>query len=611
MLTNTEKVDEPKIEEVPYKSSSKSADVVKFLTEEFQGGVEQAKALSEKMIDDESKPFEYKYQARKILQALNAKLKEFQSVDEHKQSPLLTLTNSLLSFKLGVNFFDCEEFHDAEKNLQHSLDLFEQLPHSLRDKHLNTLQDIYNHIGITHCNRGNHEKGMPYLQKASELYERLRGEERYQSEDALQSQDNAQWREMEEASTQRVSEGKTPLIIVGGFDKGRLEKNQTMTLFYLAQVHTKLGNNELAVQNCADTMQRQLSTGDYQLKDWSINCVNIAEYFIKNGHLAQAEYCLLSALAILPSEATLKKKLRATLQMQLARYYLERLTVGAAFFKEGRSMDKEKISKQFVEFTPLKGKVKEFTAIVESIKDFKSIEDAKTLFRLANTQFKRALEYFKLDGRVTEHVQMQQDVSKLYKQLSMLESEKERFIAMQERRVAILEPLLGELNPKAYEVMTIEMAVELADVYSAMFDVIYEDHQAKGTKPKQAEADVMNKHGENSIKQGKYAREIILKKEEKYDYAQAILNLTLSIARIYSKLYSRDERVMLGHLEQSFREYEWLEKFMKDFMVERKMTSLADLPQGMAEPFRMMKEMVELLPVKIGKLNAKLTLQGK
>jgi hypothetical protein len=53
--------------------------------------------------------------------------------------------------------------------------------------------------------------------------------------------------------------------------------------------------------------------------------------------------------------------------------------------------------------------------IAESIKDFKDIEDAKSLFRLANTQFKRALDYFKLDGRVTEHVQMQQDVSKLYK----------------------------------------------------------------------------------------------------------------------------------------------------------------------------------------------------
>jgi hypothetical protein len=90
-------------------------------------------------------------------------------------------------------------------------------------------------------------------------------------------------------------------------------------------------------------MERQLLTGEYQLKDWAINCVNIAEYFIKNGHLAQAEYCLLSALAIMPSDASQKKKLRATLQMQLARYYQERLTVGTAFIKEGRKMDRNKV----------------------------------------------------------------------------------------------------------------------------------------------------------------------------------------------------------------------------------------------------------------------------
>ena len=42
------------------------------------------------------------------------------------------------------------------------------------------------------------------------------------------------------------------------------------------------------------------------------------------------------------------------------------------------------------------------------IKSVKSEEDAKTLFRLANTQYKRALEYFVLDGFVTENVLIKQ-----------------------------------------------------------------------------------------------------------------------------------------------------------------------------------------------------------
>ena len=60
-------------------------------------------------------------------------------------------------------------------------------------------------------------------------------------------------------------------------------------------------------------MKRQLAFNEYQVKDWAINCINIAEFFVKNGHYAQAEYCLLSALAILPVESDKKRKLRGTL----------------------------------------------------------------------------------------------------------------------------------------------------------------------------------------------------------------------------------------------------------------------------------------------------------
>ena len=40
------------------------------------------------------------------------------------------------------------------------------------------------------------------------------------------------------------------------------------------------------------------------------------------------------------------------------------------------------------------------------IKHMSSLDDGKTLFRLANTQFKKATEYYILDEFVTEHVQI-------------------------------------------------------------------------------------------------------------------------------------------------------------------------------------------------------------
>lgn len=46
-----------------------------------------------------------------------------------------------------------------------------------------------------------------------------------------------------------------------------------------------------------------------------------------------------------------------------------------------------------------------------------------------------------LDGYVTEHIQIKQDISKLYKQLAMIETDKARAFAMTERRKDLLEPI--------------------------------------------------------------------------------------------------------------------------------------------------------------------------
>lgn len=194
------------------------------------------------------------------------------------------------------------------------------------------------------------------------------------------------------------------------------------------------------------------------------------------------------------------------------------------------------------------------------------------MFRIANTQFKRSLEYFVLDGYVTEHIQMKQDVSKLYKLLSQLESDKDRFIAMQERRKEMLEPITKEINPKAYEVQYIELGVELGDIYSAMFDVQYEHFNRIGKAPKKTEATLMNSHGLKSIEWSKEVCTIILKMEGKFEYAQAILNQYLSTARIYSKLFDKDEKVTLKNLEMSFRDYEFLDKFVKEYMKDQGFT---------------------------------------
>jgi hypothetical protein len=49
-----------------------------------------------------------------------------------------------------------------------------------------------------------------------------------------------------------------------------------------------------------------------------------------------------------------------------------------------------------------------------------NLEECKSLFRKANTQYKKALEVFPLDGYVTEHIDILFLISKLYHSLAKI-----------------------------------------------------------------------------------------------------------------------------------------------------------------------------------------------
>ena len=63
----------------------------------------------------------------------------------------------------------------------------------------------------------------------------------------------------------------------------------------------------------------------------------------------------------------------------------------------GYELELEKVQQRFVEFPELDMNWPIITQMA-------NLDDAKTLFRLANTQYKRALEFYVLDGFVTENV---------------------------------------------------------------------------------------------------------------------------------------------------------------------------------------------------------------
>lgn len=72
---------------------------------------------------------------------------------------------------------------------------------------------------------------------------------------------------------------------------------------------------------------------------------------------------------------------------------------------------------------------------------------------------------------MTEHIELTRHVSELYDQLSGLETDTRRIYAMQERRLALLEPIASVLNKKVYENYYIYLKNDIADVTANLFEL--------------------------------------------------------------------------------------------------------------------------------------------
>lgn len=291
-------------------------------------------------------------------------------------------------------------------------------------------------------------------------------------------------------------------------------------------------------------------------------------------------------------------ELRATMQAQIGKYYLQRLKFGVELFQKGLTIGTsgplfDTVHKKFIEFPSLNLKWPEIT-------DIGDIEQAKFLFRLGNTQFKKAMEFFVLDGFVTSHTKIIKDVSDLYKYITMLETNKPRVYAMYERRRDLLQPIIDGINPEAYELVWTECILDLINIYHEMFDLKYEELKVAKKMPKKAQFDLLNEYGNNGIKYATMLTtrlETLNNVEDKDEYIQAIINQRLAIGKIYSKLYDKDKAVIVGYYSKALNNYKELDKLMRDYRTRH------DFTQTLEDQFKLCSEMIDLLPIKINKIN--------
>ena len=522
-------------------------------------------------------------------------LSEIKSLNELKYSCL----NAILFYYLGSFNASNEDPSVCEEPFTKSIKYFNSLPTKIKKKFVNYYQEIFNNLGIIYYNRGEIKKGLEHLAKAEQIYNTFflnMPQNKYTFSNELSffinNLDNGNDKDM-----------------LYNFDSNDFEKNKkifehnyTLTIFYFAQAFTKLNFRKKAIHFCSVTLKRQIENNEYEIKDAVNNCINLSEFYLESQNFAQTEYILRCALSLIPEDKTQKKKLRASVQAQLGKYYLERLKLALLLMRKNTSIANEKNLEEMIN-------KKKF--IIENlrevkfpeIKDIQNLEEAKSLFRKGNTQLKRALNIFVMDGYVTDHIKITQTISQLYKYLIFFETDNARIFSMEDRRINLLEPIYKAINHKVYVIQWQEISLELAEIFCEIFESNYEIFRKNPKKIEKKLIDEINEHGRKSLFyyediigyiENEYGKET----EKKFEDFITIITIKSNIARLYSKIIFVDEvKKRVDSLKKSLEIYNQVYKLLKGSQ------DIFGDKEELKENLIMCEEMIGMLPIKIDKIN--------
>jgi len=242
-----------------------------------------------------------------------------------------------------------------------------------------------------------------------------------------------------------------------------------------------------------------------------------------------------------------------------------------------------------------------------------SFEAARALFRMANHYQSRSLQFFVLDGWVTEHIRVLQELSQMYRTMLFWEQDLKRAAAMMTRRCRMLAPLLEVLNPKVYIAFWRQLSFEVAEVYQQLYDL-----KAHGKLPESRGASLIDDEDDDlgSVKRAAQCNGLAQKSLKGYttfiesyheggkipakvedDACRVYLTARLNRARLRTKVRGLAREEALEAHKLALREYEWILDY------GRRHPEVATKPQiGMATELKLCEEMAGMLPSKLSRI---------
>jgi len=248
-----------------------------------------------------------------------------------------------------------------------------------------------------------------------------------------------------------------------------------------------------------------------------------------------------------------------------------------------------------------------------------SFETAREIFKLASYFFTHALDTYVLDGWVTEHVRILQELATMYRTLQFWEKDPKRSAAMLKRRARMLCPCLEQLSPKVYVAFWRQLSFSCAEIWQELYEL-----KANGKLPashgKQSIAvdDAEDENITTDVKQIARCNELAKQSIKYYtifidsyhpdgktvdrvdtDHANTYLTAKLNRARLRTKMQglSADDNIE-GH-SLALQDYQDMIAYG-----QRNQEVFTDAV-GMGQEMMLVQEMAAMLPSKLARLAAK------
>eukprot|EP00930_Biecheleria_cincta_P004222 TRINITY_DN105120_c0_g1_i1.p1 TRINITY_DN105120_c0_g1~~TRINITY_DN105120_c0_g1_i1.p1 ORF type:complete len:712 (+),score=147.81 TRINITY_DN105120_c0_g1_i1:31-2136(+) len=247
-----------------------------------------------------------------------------------------------------------------------------------------------------------------------------------------------------------------------------------------------------------------------------------------------------------------------------------------------------------------------------------NFEAAREVFKLGNHFYGSSLETYVLDGWVTEHVRILQELSTMYRTLQFWEKDPKRSAAMLTRRARMLCPLLEQLSPKVYVAFWRQCSFSAAEIYQELYE-LKANGKMPGSHGLRAIADEEDEDAASiDVRKAARCNELARQSIKYYgifidsyhtdgkdaervdtDHAHTYLLGRLNRCRMRTKMVGLNVDDELEMHKLAFREYEAILAYR-----DRNPEVLTEAV-GMATELQLCEEMASMLPSKLARLAAK------